>query len=144
MQWTGGCLCGDVRFKISDAPEFVEYCHCAKCRRSVGAPVMAWALVASKDFELLSGNLSEYASSPGVQRTFCGRCGTSVTYFAEQDPARIGVSTASFDDPDKVAPDVHIWRSQRLSWFETADSLPRYVRFKFEGIQEDVRSRDRS
>ena len=132
MQRTGGCLCGDILFEISHAPQFVEYCHCKKCRKSVGAPVMAWALVASKDFKLLGGNLSEYTSSAGVRSTFCGRCATSVTYFAEQDPGSIGISTASFDDPDTLAPDVRIWKSQRVSWFETADNLPRYVRFKLE------------
>ena len=39
---------------------------------------------------------------------------------------------------DALPPDVHVWRSGRVSWFETADELPRYVRFKFEGIQENA------
>jgi len=104
---------------------------------------MAWALVASKDFKLLGGNLSEYTSSAGVRSTFCGRCATSVTYFAEQDPGSIGISTASFDDPDTLAPDVRIWKSQRVSWFETADNLPRYVRFKLEGLQKNAHSQVR-
>ena len=144
MKWAGGCLCGDIRFEISNAPQFVEYCHCRTCRKAVGAPVVTWALVAQEDFELLKGELNGYASSEGVERTFCGRCGTSMTYFAVQDRGILGVSTAAVDDPDALPPDVHVWRSGRVSWFETADELPRYVRFKFEGIQENAHPQVRS
>ena len=66
MKWAGGCLCGDIRFEISNAPEFVEYCHCGTCRKAVGAPVDTWALVAQEDFNLLKGELKGYASSEGV------------------------------------------------------------------------------
>ena len=136
MTWEGGCLCGAVRYEILNAPEFVEYCHCRTCRKAVGAPVVTWALVAREDFKLSQGILKAYASSDGVERTFCPRCGTSMTYYAVNDPQRLVVSTATLDDMDALPPDVHVWRSERVAWFETADHLPRYLRFKFEGIQE--------
>jgi len=32
-----------------------------------------------------------------------------------------------------MAPEIHIWMSDRLAWFETADELPRYRRFRADG-----------
>ncbi len=32
------------------------------------------------------------------------------------------------DDPEAIPPEVHIWTSDDLSWFQTADDLPRYKR----------------
>jgi len=42
----GGCLCGDIRYKVSgelspeDRPSF---CHCRICQQAAGAPVVQWA-----------------------------------------------------------------------------------------------------
>jgi hypothetical protein len=132
----GGCHCGDIRFEILSAPDLTEYCHCGTCRKTTGAPVMAWAGVAREDFRLLEGVPSIYASTPGVERGFCGRCGTSLTIYSEQYPAEIYVSITAFDEAQAVAPEIHIWREERLPWLETADNLPRYVRFKSDGILE--------
>jgi hypothetical protein len=141
MARTGGCLCGDIGIEISDAPRLVEFCHCESCRRSVGAPVMAWAGVAPEAFDLVRGTLRRYASSPGVERTFCGRCGTSMTQFAAVFPELIYVSLAALHDADSISPEIHIWRSERLPWFETADDLPRYLRFKADGVTEAPREK---
>lgn len=135
---TGGCLCGDVRFEIVSAPKLTEYCHCTTCRKASGSPVMAWAGVASDGFKLLKGEPAVYASSPGVERGFCGRCGTTLSIYSAQFPEEIYVSIASFDDADAVAPEVHIWREERLGWLETSDDSPRYMRFKSDGIMESA------
>lgn len=132
----GGCLCGDIRFKFSETPRLVEYCHCNSCRKAVGAPVMAWAGVGLEQFKITKGSPGRYTSSPGVERTFCQRCGTSLTQFAEEFPEEIYVAISVLDDPETMAPDVHIWRLDRLPWFETADDFPRYQRFKSDGILE--------
>ena len=134
----GGCLCQDIRFKISATPRLTEYCHCKSCRKAVGAPVMAWAGAALGHFEFIDGNPGRYASSPGVERTFCKRCGTSLTIFAEEFPEEIYVSISALDDPTAMAPNIHIWRLDRLPWFETADDFPRYLQFKSDGILEQV------
>ena len=81
-----------------------------------------------------------YESSPGVIHTFCGICGTSLTLGDERFASEIYVATATFDDPGTrkaIAPEVNIWRSERLPWVETTDNLPRYRGFVSEGIRDD-------
>lgn len=97
---------------------------------------MAWAGFRRDSFALLEGEPTSYESSSGVIRTFCGRCGASLTLVDERFPEEIYLSTASFDDAEAPIPEFHIWRSEHLSWLETTDDLPRYVRFKSDGIQE--------
>ena len=42
----GGCLCGDIRYKVSgelDPEDTPSLCHCRTCQQASGAPVMPWA-----------------------------------------------------------------------------------------------------
>lgn len=134
---TGGCMCGAVRYRISGETVLVEFRHCEDCRRAAGAPVMAWAAFIRGAFEWTEGEPTKFNSSPAVTRTFCGCRGTSLTIADEGYADDIYVATASFDEPHTFAPEFHIWRSERLPWLETADRLPRYMRFKHEGRLEE-------
>lgn len=132
----GGCRCGSVRFEISGQPVLKEFCHCRSCRHSAGAPLMAWTGFKLDAFSLQSGAPTIYESSPGVQRSFCGRCGTPLTLADARFAEEVYVATAAFDDGEAPVPEIHIWRSERLPWLETADELPRYSRFKNDGVLE--------
>ena len=92
---TCGCKCGDIGFQIAGAPVLVEYCHCRSCRHTVGAPLMAWAGFDRSDMTLTHGKPQDYRSSSGVVRSFCGRCGTSLTLADERFPDEVYVSLAS-------------------------------------------------
>ena len=69
---------------------------------------------------------------PGVVRGFS----KAMTQFAKEFPEEIYVSVSVLDDPTAIVPNVHIWRSDRLPWFETTDDFPRYLQFKSDGILE--------
>ena len=43
-RFTGGCLCGNVRFALSGQPDRVGLCHCLDCRRHHGALFGAFAI----------------------------------------------------------------------------------------------------
>ncbi|MFO0996857.1 MAG: GFA family protein [Alphaproteobacteria bacterium] len=133
----GNCRCGDVQYMAAGKSVLVEYCHCESCRRAVGAPLIAWAAFRRDEFDVTAGNPAAYESSPGVVRTFCGRCGTSLTLTDKRFPDEVYVTLASLNDPEVLPPEFHIWRSQRLSWLETSDKLPRYVQFKADGRIEE-------
>jgi len=136
MLRAGGCRCGEVRFEVAGQPVLVEYCHCRSCRHSAGAPVMAWAGFKRDAFAMLSGDPTVHEASSGVQRSFCSRCGTSLTLIDARFADEVYVALAVFDDAEAPAPDIHIWRSERLPWLEITDDLPRYVQFKSDGTLE--------
>ena len=51
-------------------------------------------------------------------------------------PDRLFVAVAALDDAISIPPEFHIWRSERLTWLDTVDELPRYLRFKRDGLLE--------
>jgi hypothetical protein len=122
----GGCLCGALRYESSDPPVDTGYCHCSLCRRSTGAPVLAWASVPVTSFSYVRGAPAIYASSTRGQREFCAHCGTQICYRQTRDTQTVDINVGSLDDPALCPPQVHIYDADRIAWFETADVLPRY------------------
>jgi hypothetical protein len=116
----GGCLCGAIRYRVTGSPAWSVICHCRGCRKASGAPSVGWLTFDQGSFELLRGVPARFVSSPGVVRTFCTTCGTTLTYATEKRPADIDVTTASLDDETTFPPTCEVWISHRVSW-EAAD-----------------------
>jgi len=122
----GGCLCGAIRYRASGMPYDATSCHCNTCRRATGAPFVSWTSFRRDEFTVEKGQPVVYESSPGVERTFCGRCGTALTYRRTDQPDEIDVTIASLDDASAVAPADHTWTRHRLSWVVLRDALVCY------------------
>jgi hypothetical protein len=86
--------------------------------------MVPWLHVADGLFAITSGTPVEYASSPGILRTFCGRCGTPLTYHKDGYGAAIDVTAASLDAPEAFPPIVHLWTSHRLGWLALQGDIP--------------------
>lgn len=80
-------------------------------------------------------HLARNPSSPGVERLFCGNCGTQLTWHSAAAPDEIDVTTGSLDDPDTLPPADHTYYSQRVRWLHLADDLPRYPRLRTDGME---------
>ena len=124
--YAGGCLCGDVRWKTGAEPRSSSICHCVACRRSSGAPMVAWLGFRRAEMEI-SGHTTAFASSPESQRHHCHRCGTQLFMDDVADAEHIDVTTASLDDPNLASPRRHIWARSRIDWVELDDGLPAYA-----------------
>ncbi|HUP25581.1 MAG TPA: GFA family protein [Thermoanaerobaculia bacterium] len=124
----GGCLCGAVRYRISGPASDPTLCHCATCRRAAGSPVVAWVTVPRSGFALAAGQPVTYRSSSEVVRTFCGVCGTPLTYQHAKLPGEIDVTTCSLDEPEAHPPHDQVWTSHRLGWMARAGELPAFAR----------------
>lgn len=123
----GGCLCGAVRYEVSEPLYDPHYCHCRKCQKASGAPVIAGAFVSKDGFGLMRGVPKLYKSSPIVERGFCGDCGTYLLYrplITEWSDWMI-ITIASLDRPEDVTPQRHYGIEARISWFKTDDDFPR-------------------
>jgi hypothetical protein len=125
----GGCLCGAIRFQAEGTPQWVAYCHCNSCRRATGAPVAAFAGFARAQVQFVKGTPKTFASSPGVTRSFCGACGTPLSYEGERWPDEIHLFVVSFDDAAQLAPQAHVNTAEQMPWLSIHDDLPRYAAF---------------
>jgi hypothetical protein len=126
----GGCVCGAVRYRVASRPFEAGYCHCELCRRSSGAPVLAFATVPLAHFIVIKGEPRRRRSTSFGERWFCADCGTQLTMHVDHQPDTIDFTIASLDLPAQVLPEFHIFFDSRIDWFDCADELPRHGRFR--------------
>ncbi len=130
MELTGGCHCGAVRYRVSGEPQHVALCHCGDCRKSAGAPMVGWAAFAEGELSIDQGEVTTFNSSGTAMRSFCPRCGTGLFYRnAEFLPGIVDIQSVTFDDPEALAPGIHIQVAERLNWMESAHQLPAFDRY---------------
>ena len=126
----GGCLCGQLRFEVTEAPTVACYCHCTRCQGRTGSGSSAQALVPNAAIKILAGEEALRGWGPpdgGRVRQFCGECGAHL-FSREPDGAGLAsVRMSAFDTDPGVRP---TWR-QMLAYAATwetipDDGLPRY------------------
>jgi hypothetical protein len=122
----GQCFCGAIRYELSGSGWHATQCHCTICRKTSGAPSVAWVTVRREDFRILEGTPQRLRSSDHATRGFCAACGTPLTFCSDRLPDEIDVTIASLDEPERVPPEDHTWVSSKLSWLELSDRLPRF------------------
>ncbi len=122
----GGCFCGFVRYEAQGAPDHETFCHCSICRRTSGAPVVAWFTVPAEGFRITDGAPATFASTEHGTRSFCPRCGTPLTFASSRLPDEIDVTTCSLDEPEALPPRDHTRTSAKLPWLELGDGLPSF------------------
>jgi hypothetical protein len=125
---TGQCLCGAVRYRCEPPLSPPELCHCTSCRRASGAHALGWIAVKAEGLYFIGARPRLYGSSPGVERGFCGQCGTPLTYQQTRRPREIDLTLGSVDQLDRVAPRDHVWMEDAASWDRPADRLPQHAR----------------
>jgi hypothetical protein len=123
MEWTGGCLCGAVRYRSSAEPKWASYCHCTMCRKASGAPFMGFVEFPDGALEWTQGRAREYASSIGVTRRFCGTCGSQLTFEAD---GVLFVTLGSLDNPEQVDFNCHTYTKFKLPAIRLADGLAHF------------------
>jgi hypothetical protein len=128
-------MCGAVRYEAEGEPFHATLCHCVDCRRASGAPALAWFSVRLDALRWTRGSPARNASSPGVERLFCGQCGTQLTWHGADAPGEIDVTICSLDDPSAVPPADHTFASRRVPWLHLADTLPRYATTRGNGTK---------
>ena len=122
----GGCLCGALRYRATQAPVRGVICHCSMCRRHSGAPALAFVHFPAQAFQWLKGAVSWYRSSPYAERGFCASCGSTLGMREEVLADRVQICVGTLDEPDRVRIDDHVWTAEQVCWFDVRDELPRF------------------
>ena len=127
MTWSGGCLCGKIRYLAEGEPLRAVHCHCEMCRRASGAAFLTFVHFPIHGFSWLGGEPKRYRSSADAERGFCEVCGSTVTMHEEVLGDRVQVTLGSLDDPDKIRADDHVWTRRQLPWLNIDDELQRFA-----------------
>lgn len=123
MEWTGGCLCGSIRYRASEPPQWAAHCHCGMCRKISGAAFLSFVEFPSGTLEWIHGNPTQYQSSNGVTRGFCSKCGGTLTFEPDK---MLFITVGSLDHPEYVTVESHCYTQTQLPWIKLSDGLPRY------------------
>ncbi len=120
---TGGCQCGAVRYAFYREPFNTHICHCRMCQKAFGSFFAPLTVIKLEDFAWTRGAPSLFMSSPLVERGFCARCGTPLS-FRQVETDRIDLSIGSLDAPEKLRPARQIGTESRMPWFAMLAGLP--------------------
>ena len=125
---TGGCLCGDVRYRLEQEPVLVYACHCTDCQTMSGASFTLSMLVSRNAFEVFGGEIREHPielPDGRVKRySACPRCATRL-WNPARDPTLHILEPGTLDDTSWVAPVAHIWARSAQKWIAIPDAALR-------------------
>jgi len=102
---SGGCLCGRIRYAVSDNPAGVTTCHCQFCQKATGSAYMVEPYFSRHVFTVTNGSIATYdhrseGSGQIVHVHFCAACGTKTHLSFQRFPDDIGIYAGTFDDPN--------------------------------------------
>jgi hypothetical protein len=125
----GSCLCGGVKFEVSEAPDVFRYCHCESCKKLSGAPATINGRVKSSSIRILEGEdlVQTYQPPEGSAKSFCLACGSNLFGGGWPESETCSVRATTFDEPVDARPVAHIFVRSVAPW-ETLpdDGLDRF------------------
>jgi hypothetical protein len=118
-RYTGGCLCGSVRYEAESEPSLCGHCYCDDCRKASGSgfiPFMGFASHAVR----FSGRTQQFRTTSfrggDAVRNFCPACGSLVFGGDVGKDASHTIYAGTLDDPSLFHPKVAIFVRDRPAW----------------------------
>ena len=126
---TGRCGCGEVAFRLTDAPIIVHACHCTWCQRETGSAFALNGVIEADRVEVTRGApvaVDLPSASGGGQRVMrCPACQVALwSQYPGGSPALAYVRMGTLDDTSGVVPGVHIFTSTKQPWLTLPDDGP--------------------
>ena len=125
----GSCLCGGVRFEVSEPFLTVSQCHCASCKKISGGTGTVSGRARAEAIRVLEGKelLRSFQPAEGSAKTFCRECGSNLFGggwpASEQASVRLSAIDTFFDRK----PGAHIFVRSVAPWeVLPEDGMPRH------------------
>jgi hypothetical protein len=122
---TGGCVCGAIRYEITQAPVSVYTCHCTDCQRITSSAFSIGMVVPADAFR--PAGLEAKAAPGGVtaggrvkSRWICPDCGTWLyggpKIGTEPPGTQRVIRGGTLDDTSWLQPTTHFWTRSKQKW----------------------------
>lgn len=125
---TGGCLCGGVRYEITEPPLAMTYCHCTRCQRRTGTAASPQVRVAPGSLRIVQGQelVKGWKPSDGFEKCFCANCGGGL-FSCHPDGTIWSVRMGTLDEDPGLTPSHRQFVAYAASWEPIPDDgVPRY------------------
>ncbi len=126
---TGSCLCGSVRFEVTEPLVSAGYCHCTRCQRRTGSAASVSARIVPGSLRLTSGEelIRSFDPPVGFKKAFCSACGGALWAQSPADPEVMFVRMGTFDADPGIKPAYRQFVAYAAPWEPIPDDgLPRY------------------
>jgi hypothetical protein len=130
---SGGCACGQVRYKVVGEPLFTHACHCSDCQRTTGSAFVLHTVIAKDDLEIegeTKATTLPTGSGAGYDPHFCINCGTYIWckyHFSAKGV--IVIRSGTLDDTTLVEPQAHVFTRYKLPWMTLPTDVPVFEEF---------------
>ncbi len=125
--FTGGCLCGAVRYQSSEEPVLGGHCYCTDCRKTSGTGHGSHIVLPEAAFSI-SGDVTFYDAPTDtgntVSRGFCPTCGSAVYSTNSGMPGMVFPRASSLDDLEVFKPQMNVYAHRAASWDKLDPSVP--------------------
>lgn len=128
----GSCFCGNVLLEARGEPFWINFDHDDDCRKALGSPLAVWIGYRQDQVHFIGDMPKTFSKTPGIVRSFCANCGSSISYADEGLPNECWLTVGIMDHPERFPPRVHAFWSTKLPWMNFADDLPRIARYSRE------------
>jgi len=127
---TGGCLCGSVRFEITEPLFDAGYCHCTRCQRRTGTAASAQARIPRGALRFVRGEELLHTYEPGAggfAKLFCSECGSAMFSRNPADAEAMSVRLGVLDGDPGVEMEWRQYVAYAAPWEPIPDDgVPRY------------------
>ncbi len=118
-RYTGGCLCGALRYEADGEPLFAGHCYCSDCRRASGSgfiPFMGFSSSAVRFSGETRKFVSKSARGSDAVRNSCPICSSLVFGGEIGKTNSFTIYAGSLDDPSSFRPTIAIFARGRPPW----------------------------
>jgi hypothetical protein len=122
----GACACGAVSFAIDVPAVWAWHDHSPASRRAQGCAYATYVGSWRSRFRILQGadDIRAFADVAGKGvRSFCGACGTPLTYVRDHAPKMVNIPRALFETRTGREPRYHLAVEQSADWEYRGETL---------------------
>ncbi|QIG81279.1 GFA family protein [Stakelama tenebrarum] len=115
----GGCRCGAVRFRVTQAPMVTMACHCSNCQKMSASAFSLSVAVPVDSFEVTTGEpVTGGMHGDQVQHRHCDWCKSWVFTQIPGAPF-VNIRATMLDDPAPWEPYLEMQTAEKLPWAST-------------------------
>ena len=124
---TGGCRCGQARFRLEATPIITHSCHCRLCQRTSGGIFNTVVMIETSQLTLVEGRTLDFTGVRSHRQIRCADCGC-VLWSHRPDLGEViaFVGVGTLDQGASLQPEAHFFIGSKHPWVTLPPGVPAF------------------